>query len=198
MPSTRRLLLGLTLKVVAASGLALAGAGPLWAQTAAQTPAAPPAPAEVAAALVSAQLQGEGRLRFFGLRVYDARLWSGATRVSGANREGTPFALELVYARSLDGKLIAERSLKEMRRQRDITEEEATRWLSAMRTLFPDVNEGDRLTGIHLPGMGARFAFNGQPVGDVRDPEFARLFFGIWLAAQSSEPALRDALLGRP
>jgi glycine/D-amino acid oxidase-like deaminating enzyme len=88
--------------------------------------------------------------------------------------------------------------LQELRQVIDITEEEATRWLSAMRALFPDVKEGDRLTGIHLPGMGARFAFNGQPVGDVRDPEFARLFFGIWLAAQSSEPALRDALLGTP
>lgn len=171
--------------------LVLGRAGRAWAQGA-------PVPTEVAAAVASAQLQGEGRLRFFGMRIYDARLWSGATRVSAGNRDTTPFALELVYARGLVGKLIAERSLKEMRRQRDITEAEATRWLSAMETLFPDVKEGDRLTGLHVPGMGARFAFNGQPLGDVRDPEFARLFFGIWLAEQSSEPGLRAALLGTP
>jgi hypothetical protein len=171
--------------------LLLGSAGPAWAQT-------PPVPAEVAAALTEARSQGEGRLRFFGLRVYDARLWSSATRVSAGNRETTPFALELVYARKLVGKLIAERSLKEMRRQRDITEAEATRWLSAMETLFPDVKEGDRLTGIHVPGMGVRFAFNGQALGDVREPEFARLFFGIWLSEKSSEPDLRAALLGTP
>lgn len=32
-------------------------------------------------------------------------------------------------------------------------------------------------------------------VGEVADPEFARLFFGIWLSPNTSEPALRQALL---
>ena len=30
------------------------------------------------------------------------------------------------------------------------------------------------------------------------DPLYARLFFGIWLAPQSSAPALRQSLLGLP
>jgi hypothetical protein len=34
--------------------------------------------------------------------------------------------------------------------------------------------------------------------GDIRDAEFARLFFGIWLSPRSSEPAMRQALLGTP
>jgi len=29
----------------------------------------------------------------------------------------------------------------------------------------------------------------------VMDTEFARLFFGIWLASSTSEPAMRTALL---
>jgi hypothetical protein len=29
----------------------------------------------------------------------------------------------------------------------------------------------------------------------VPDPEFSRLFFGIWLAETTSEPRLRNALL---
>ena len=32
-------------------------------------------------------------------------------------------------------------------------------------------------------------------VGEVADPEFARLFFGIWLSPNTSEPSLRQALL---
>ena len=45
--------------------------------------------------------------------------------------------------------------------------------------------------------MGARFFVNGQLKGDVREPEFARFFFGIWLSPKTSEPTLRDALLGK-
>ena len=34
-------------------------------------------PPEVAAELPGARTQGEGRMRFFGLLVYDVRLWAG-------------------------------------------------------------------------------------------------------------------------
>ena len=54
----------------------------------------------------------------------------------------------------------------------------------------------DRLTGVLLPGQGAKFFVNGALRVEVRESEFAKLFFGIWLSPQSSEPALRQALLG--
>jgi hypothetical protein len=152
-------------------------------------------PPEVGAAVPGARLQGSGRLRYFGLHVYDARLWSGPAALGG-DWAGVSFALELEYARSLDGAKIADRSLAEMRRQEDIAAATAERWLAEMKRVFPDVREGDRLTGIHLPGQGARFHFNGALAGEVSDAAFARLFFGIWLSPRSSEPALRAALLG--
>jgi len=31
---------------------------------------------------------------------------------------------------------------------------------------------------------------------DIADPEFARLFMGIWLSDRTSEPKMRQALLG--
>jgi Chalcone isomerase-like len=176
------------------SVLALTALAALAPHAFAQAPTVPP---EVAAALPGATLQGSGRLRFIGLSVYDARLWRGAAPVA-ADWMAAPLALELIYLRSLVGKQIAERSLKEMRRQRDVTDDEATRWTSAMVQLFPDVKEGDRITGFVVPGLGARFAVNGAVKGDVRDLEFAKLFFGIWLSEKTSEAALRRALLGQP
>ena len=65
-----------------------------------------------------------------------------------------------------------------------------------MRQIFPDVKEGDRITGVQRPGEAARFFVNGQPRGEVRDAEFTRLFFGIWLSPRTSQPRLREALLG--
>jgi hypothetical protein len=66
-----------------------------------------------------------------------------------------------------------------------------------MRALFPDVKAGDRITGVHLPGTGAQFWSNGRRLGEIRDSTFAKLFFGIWLAPQTSEPQLRQALLAK-
>ena len=139
-------------------------------------------------------LQGQAQMRWFGLLIYDIRLW--AEQPPGREWWSRPLALELRYARSLDGSAIAERSLVEMRRQQAIAAEQGERWLAQMRALFPDVKAGDRLAGRYLPGRGAEFFFNEAPRGRVDDALFARLFFGIWLAEQSSEPALRARLLG--
>jgi hypothetical protein len=178
MSSRRRLL-------AAGVGGALAVvAGPLRARD---------VPAEVAGALPAARLQGQARLRVFGLAVYDARLWVGE-RAVGENWE-VPLALEIEYLRALVGARIAERSLEEMRRQGEIAPEAAERWLSEMARIFPDVRAGDRLTGIKVPRQLARFYANGRPCGEIRDGEFARRFFGIWLSPQTSEPALRRSLI---
>lgn len=152
-------------------------------------------PPEVAAELPGASAQGEGRLRFLGLRVYDIRLWAGEGALA-TDWPALPLALEIEYARALDGAAIAERSLKEMRRQTEIDAGTGARWLAEMARIFPDVASGDRITGVHRPGTGARFFVNGRLRGEVLDADFARLFFGIWLSPRTSEPALREALLG--
>ncbi len=176
--------------------LGQAAAAVLAAVPVARAQPAPAVPPEVAQALPGARLQGQGSLRYFGFLVYDARLWSAAPPV-GADWAAVPFALELQYARSLSGKKIAERSLSEMQRQGPIAPADAARWLADLQRLVPDVREGERITGLNLPGRGARFYVDGQAVGEVDEPAFARLFFGIWLAPQTSEPGLRQSLLGR-
>jgi hypothetical protein len=140
-------------------------------------------------------LRGQARFRFFGLHVYDIRLWSAAP-VTAANWQEQALTLEIAYARSLDGAEIAARSLKEMRRQASFTEAQGKTWLTEMQAAFPDVKAGDRISGSYEPGVAAQFTVNGQPRRRIADAEFARLFFGIWLSPQTSEPALRAQLLG--
>jgi hypothetical protein len=179
---------------MAGAGLLLAPAA-MAARAADLTNAGLPPPAEVAVELPTAQALGSARLRFLGLEIYEARLWAAAGFVASSYAQ-SPFALELNYARSLSGRLIAERSLKEMRRQGSISPAREQAWLEAMVQSFPDVTAGDRITGLHTPGVGARFWFNGQSRPAVRDTDFSRLFFGIWLSDATSEPELRAQLLG--
>ena len=82
-----------------------------------------------------------------------------------------------------------------MRRQSNAPSTRVQTWQQWLRSAFPDVKSGDRIAGVHRPGEGIVFLTNGKQTGAVRDAEFARLFFGIWLSNSTSEPALRKALL---
>jgi hypothetical protein len=201
MKLPRRRLLGRgAAAALAAVGLRTVAAQPATPTAAATTPApatSPPSPAtppELTTELPDARWRGTGVLRFLGLHIYDAQLWS-AQAVSG-DGAAQPLALVLVYARQLVGEQIASRSLKEMNRLGRVDDEQSARWLKAMIQLFPDVRDGDRLTGVQRPGVATRFFLNGQFRGELADAEFTRLFFGIWLSPRTSEPRLREQLLG--
>ena len=136
-------------------------------------------------------------MRFLGMHIYDIRLWTPEPRLAVDDWLRKPLALEIEYARSLVGRLIAERSLQEMKRSGPVDDASSQRWLEAMTRLFPDVKASDRITGLLSPEGVARFFANGTLRGEVRDAEFARRFFAILLGGQTSEPGLRDSLLGR-
>jgi hypothetical protein len=177
--------------------VAAAGLAPAFApQASATTRPAADAP-RVHPWLPQGRLVGQGTLRFLGFAVYDAALFAGEGFEPAAPM-ARPFVLELLYRRALSGEAIAERSLEEMRRQPGLDEATAEqRWLPFMRRAFPDVREGDRLAGAWQPETAtSRFALNGGPAVELRDAAFARHFFGIWLAPETSRPELRGQLLG--
>ena len=155
---------------------------------------APDARPEVKEALPQSRLIGQGRLTVWGFEVYDARLWAPPGFSAGSYLRA-PLALELSYLRAFSAKEVAERSIKEIRRSAPVTDAQATRWTAYMLRVLPNVQKGDRVLGVHQPGVGASFWLNGKNSGQVQDAEFARLFFGIWLSANTSEPKLREALL---
>jgi hypothetical protein len=140
------------------------------------------------------RLIGEGRLRWFGFAVYDARLFA-ATSLDPARYGRSPFALELRYARRLTGEEIAQASHREIARMGFGSEAQRTGWLQAMRRLFPDVQPGDRLTGVNLPDGRVLFYRNDSRLGSIDDRPFGEAFFAIWLDPRTVAPDLRRALL---
>ncbi len=153
----------------------------------------------MAAAVPQASLSGSTRLKVWGFDIYDAQLWV-APGFQAARYADTPFALELRYLRDFSRADIARRSLAEMRRSAPISDAQAQAWQQKLASALPDVKKNDRILGIYLPQTRtARFLTNGQPTGEVSDGDFARLFFGIWLSPDTSEPAMRKELLaGNP
>jgi hypothetical protein len=150
-----------------------------------------PRPARAnSAALAGLQRWGSGEFRRFGFLVYEATLWAGD------DPQRPPLALRLDYQRNIEGKAIAEASVREMRRF--IADESLLRqWGEQMQRIFPDVQPGDHILGVHRPD-GAHFYQSERLLGAIGAPGFADAFFAIWLDARTSAPELRLALLQRP
>ena len=155
---------------------------------------APPLPTSAKAGMPELKVLGGGLLRVFGFQVYNAYLWIPA---GAAFDRSKPHALDLQYLRTFSAKKLAERSIDEMRDQGMGDATLHAKWLAEMERVFADVKEGDRLTGVVTPTRTSKFFHNGTYRGEVLDPAFTDAFFGIWLNEKSSQPRMRNQLLGK-
>ena len=150
-------------------------------------------------ALARLQSRGSHHFKYWGLSIYHAELQVAAD-FDAQRFAQQRLALSLTYARSLKGMAIADRSVSEMqalaqRVGHTWVAAQAAQWQSQLRALIPDVQAGDRITGVNQPKLGTTFFFNQAPLGTIEGPDFAALFFGLWLSPLSPEPAMRQALL---
>lgn len=146
--------------------------------------------------LPQAQAIGGGDLTWFGLRIYHATLWS-ASRPFDATQ---PFALQLSYYRSISRQRLVSTSIDEIRRLSRASIADATlkRWEAQLQSAFVDVNQGDELIGVYLPGRGMQLYDRQRLLAEVDDEALARAFFDIWLNPQSRDQKLRQRLTGTP
>ncbi|WP_064120028.1 chalcone isomerase family protein [Pseudomonas fluorescens] len=145
-------------------------------------------------AVPGAQIIGTGDFSVFGFDVYNARLWSAARPLM----DGQPFALELIYRRSISRDDLVKASVDEIKRLAgsSVSPAQLAGWQLQMQQSFVDVQAGTRITGVYLPGQGARFFVGQQLQHEIDDPLFARAFFDIWLDPRTRSPELREQLLG--
>lgn len=142
--------------------------------------------------LPDAQPVGSGELRRFGFLIYDAQFFTS----SGIFSPNQPFALQLVYARTIAKDRIVTASLDELKGL-GFDVDANPQWRTELDKVLADVKEGDTLTGVYLPGQGAVFFLNDLITGRL-DDSLAQAFFSIWFDPRTSEPELRTALIGEP
>lgn len=155
--------------------------------------AQPTPPDYVTSAVPNATRVGSGMFTYYFWDVYEATLFAP----NGSWEPTAPFALQLTYQRDLKGKKIAQRSVDEIRKQGFDDAKRLETWMTKMTQIFPDVSDGDTLTGIATKDSASVFYFNGKQVGVIEDPRFTVQFFNIWLSEKTSEPEFRQALLNQ-
>ena len=125
--------------------------------------------------------------------VYDIALYAP----NGQYNPEQPFALQITYLLDLKGEKIAEAGRKEMKKLGMKDKKTLKEWETKMTEIFPDVSEGETLTGIRGSDGFSYFYNDGKFIGTVQDPEFTHYFFNIWLSPETSRPSLRRDLLGK-
>jgi hypothetical protein len=171
------------------SGLVCA-AVPLWAQT---------PNAGWRAAVAGLQTRGTHHFRYWGLSIYHAELQVAAD-FEPARFAQHRLALTMRYSRDFKGQALAQSTWDEMqglmaRGAQRWTSSQSAAWLAQINALMPDVQSGDRLSAVNLPGRGVALFHNEAPLGVVEDRWFADAFLGIWLSPLSPQPAMRQGLL---
>ena len=148
------------------------------------------APAEVSKTIRAKAPYGEATASALFIKAYTATLWTDAPSWSMAK----PFALTIRYEMNFDSDEIVERTIKEMKHVNPAFQPSAALTTSLTRS-FPAVKPGDRITAFHVPGKPVTFYKNGTRTGQIAGAAFARDFFGIWLAPNTSDAGMRKSLL---
>jgi hypothetical protein len=138
-------------------------------------------------------LRGQGNYKWLFLKIYEVKLWGEKAE----DLYSRPLVLELKYNRSLKGKDIAAQSVKELVNAGN-SKIEMEQWMPKLLEIFPDVKKGDTIQADYNPENGVTFHLNSsKELGRLTDLSFSKKFLDIWLGEKTSDPELRNQLLGR-
>ena len=142
----------------------------------------------------TAQLKmvGEGKMSYLFWDIYNLKLYTASGTYNGAIKDT---ALEFNYLRDIDSIDLVNETENQWRELRlDIHPEEAN-WLEQLKTLWPDITEGDQLL-FYINDKGySEFYYNQTYTGVIESVEFSDRFKQIWLSEDTTAPKVRKKLL---
>ena len=139
------------------------------------------------------KLIGQGTLKVLFFEVYDIRLLSDSNPFSWENK----FQLEFEYRRTLTKERVIDSSLKELKRQQNVTEQNLNEWETYLEEAIQPLQEGSKATIEWNPQGTITFQNEGVKSVTIKDEIFARSYINIWLGEETSQPKLRNQLLGK-
>lgn len=132
---------------------------------------------------------GSGTYRKLGFSIYRATLFAP----DGELDQSKPFALRLHYTRSLSKSTVVDALLDSIEEQNVASKEELASWRDNFSQFLGDVEDGDEVVAVNLPGKSTQFFKNGQPLTAIGDRKLCKAFFDIWLG-ETADESLREAL----
>jgi hypothetical protein len=141
-------------------------------------------------------ISGQGEAHYLLFHLYDAALYHDGGELD--DESGAAVCLEICYRRDFSAAQLTEAAEQQLGKQHpNGLPAELHGKVDALHLAYRDVRENDRYRLCHLPGSGTRLELNQRGLATIEGEDFARVYFGIWLASPPLSPQLRDQLLGR-
>lgn len=131
--------------------------------------------------------QGEGEMTYLFWTLYNAELYTTPTR--------SEQALKIEYYRDIDSKDLVD-ATQDQWEKLGYSDSKIKSWIAPLYEMWPNVKQGSTLTIRVSEDQQSQFYFDEQPIGTITDTQFGQAFLSIWLSENTSEPKLRQQLLG--
>lgn len=136
---------------------------------------------------------GESKLSVAFWDIYEATLYS----TDDVFNQHKPFALKLTYLRSFTKESLVKETKKQLKELNLLDERNNDRWFSNLLNIWVDVKKGDSITLYSNTKGESVFYHNDTYLGKIDDQEFSKRFAAIWLSELTSQPKMRQELLGQ-
>ncbi len=154
---------------------------------------------------------GEGDMKIMFWNIYKAEFYS---KTGNYDPHIYPQALKLTYKRDIDKSDFIEATsdqwnkLRKQNKATPITTEQENDWLQKLSTVFPNINNKDTILLVVDKNQNSHFylqrsmsdpssaGLSYKELGTITDTEFGPYFLSIWLSKHTSEPKLRNKLIG--
>lgn len=146
-------------------------------------------------ALASTQgLKEVGRAQFSVLfwDIYESRL---LTSTGQYQDDSFPKALEITYQMDITNANLLEKTIEQWQHL-ELEEQQYQQYSDELLVLWPNIEEGDTLL-LKVEQDKSVFYHNGVLRGEIKDQYFGPMFLAIWLSEKTSQPALREQLIGQ-
>ncbi|KNC67847.1 hypothetical protein AC626_08325 [Pseudoalteromonas rubra] len=170
------------------------------------------ASASTATQLSTLELRGTADLRYLFWDVYSAALYTGGEAYQA---DQFPQVLSLTYKRDIEAQELVDATREQWQKQKLVLDN-AEQWLRQLVQLWPDIQKGNQLILVVDRDKQSRFYFRPDPgaevksalseaelktsarfLGAINDRAFGPAFLAIWLSEKTTEPKLREQLIGK-
>jgi hypothetical protein len=136
---------------------------------------------------------GSANFSFLMWDIYNSQLSTSNGKYPITNQQDT-LMYTINYQRDISSSDLVERTIEQwhhINTDKDIY----MPYVNKLRDMWPDIKKGDSLALVSNQS-GSGFYYNNDFVGSIANEAFSPLFLSIWLSEKTSEPELRQQLLG--
>ena len=144
---------------------------------------------------------GQAKLTKFFFDIYQSRLLVHSAEfntdllLNSKDKQSIyPIAFKITYLRDIKSKYLVKETVKQWQHL-NISEKEYGTFIPYLSQLWPNINKDDTLL-LYISNNQSVFYLNNEYLGQINNMTFGMLFLNIWLSESTSEPELRQQLLG--